>query len=167
MSKNVVIVAVCVVGALLLFPLLPALLGSNDDNVAATPPPVAPSNESLAPAPITPPPAPTPLPGVPSVVSMNPPNGATGVSPYTNQLIVTFSEPMGGGFSWTGGGPNFPEGTGKPYWMPDQKTCVLPVRLQPNWSYRLGLNSPSHKNFRSASGTPLQQVVWQFSTGAQ
>jgi RNA polymerase sigma-70 factor (ECF subfamily) len=103
--------------------------------------------------------------GVPAVVGMNPPNGTTGVSPYTNQLVVIFSEPMGGGFSWTGGGPNFPETTGKPYWLADQKTCVLPVRLQPNWSYRVGLNSPSHKNFRSASGTPLQQVVWQFSTG--
>ena len=167
MSKPVVVVAACIVGLLLLFPLLPSLIGSDKDSATATPQVPTSAPAAPAPAPASPPRVPQPQPGVPSVVSMNPPNGATGVSPRTAQLTVTFSEPMGGGFSWTGGGANFPEGAGKPYWLADQKTCVLPVRLQPNWSYRVGLNSPSHKNFRSASGTPLQQVVWQFSTGSQ
>ncbi len=171
MSKSVVVVGACVVGLLLLFPLLPSLLGTNQESSAiATPASTPPSQPVPVPKPVTPPPAPQPTapqPGVPSVVSMNPPNGAAGVSPYTTQLVVMFSEPMGGGFSWTGGGPEFPETTGKPFWAADRRTCVLPVRLQPNWSYRVGLNSPSHKNFRSASGTPLQQVVWRFSTGNQ
>lgn len=176
MSKTVIVVGTCVVGLLLLFPLLPSLVGTNQESTANATPAAAPAPQPVPTAqPVTPPPAPqlqapqmpAPRPGVPSVVSMNPPNGATGVSPYTTQLVVVFSETMRGGFSWTGGGPEFPETTGKPFWAVDRRTCVLPVRLKPNWSYRVGLNSPSHKNFRSASGTPLQQVVWRFSTGSQ
>jgi len=43
----------------------------------------------------------------------------------------------------------------KPFWTDDHKTCVLPVQLKPGWEYRLGLNSPSHKNMPSAGGVPL------------
>ncbi|MBN1270532.1 MAG: Ig-like domain-containing protein, partial [Kiritimatiellae bacterium] len=84
----------------------------------------------------------------PAVVKMEPANGARNVDPGTTELRVTFSVPMGGGFSWTGGGPDYPpsaEGKG-PYWTEDQLTCVRPVQLQPGRQYRLGLNSPSHKN---------------------
>ncbi len=73
---------------------------------------------------------------------------------------------MGGGFSWTGGGPNFPtirEGN-RPTWSDDRKTCFLPVRLKPNWSYRLGLNSVSHINFQSEGGVPLEPIVYNFKT---
>ena len=102
----------------------------------------------------------------PAVVSMVPANNATKVSPALTELSVTFNVPMGKGFSWTGGGENFPEGTGSPKWSADGKTCTMPVKLKPNWSYRLGLNSQSHKNFQSARGVPLDPVLWQFSTGA-
>lgn len=73
---------------------------------------------------------------------------------------------MGDGFSWTGGGPEFPTITeGKrPSWSEDHKTCILPVSLQPGSNYRLGLNSPSHKNFQSGGGVPLDPVVYTFST---
>jgi hypothetical protein len=47
--------------------------------------------------------------------------------------------------------PSSPEGK-RPYWTEDHKTCVLPVQLNPGSEYRLGLNSPSFRNFRSASG---------------
>ncbi len=104
----------------------------------------------------------------PQIVSMNPPNGATGVDPNLGELRVEFDLPMGGGFSWTGGGPQYPairEGQA-PYWTPDRKTCALPVRLEPDHSYRLGLNSPSHKNFQSEHGVPLEPVVYTFTTGS-
>jgi beta-lactamase regulating signal transducer with metallopeptidase domain len=101
----------------------------------------------------------------PTVVSMVPENGATNVPSTLTEMSVTFDQPMGGGFSWTGGGENFPEGTGAPQWSADKKTCARPVSLKPNWSYRVGLNSPSHINFMSAYGVPLEPVVWQFSTG--
>ena len=105
----------------------------------------------------------------PKIVSMTPANGAQDVSPSLKELRVTFNMPMGGGFSWTGSGPEYPtvpEGKGAS-WTEDHKTCVLPVELQPNQQYRLGLNSRSFKNFRSAQGVPLVPVVYTFKTGSQ
>jgi len=102
----------------------------------------------------------------PEIVAMEPANGAQDVDPGLKKLRIIFSVPMGGGFSWTGGGPRFPTiPAGKrPYWTADRKTCVLPVELKPGWDYRLGLNSPSHKNFQSDGGVPLAPVVYRFRT---
>ena len=73
---------------------------------------------------------------------------------------------MGGGFSWTGGGPEFPTlpERQKPHWSKDRMTATLPVSLKPNSAYRLGLNSKSFKNFASADGVPLEPVVYKFRT---
>lgn len=100
-------------------------------------------------------------------MAISPANGANDVDPATTELRVTFNVPMGGGFSWTGSGPNHPETTGRPYWTEDRKTCVLPVKLKPKWDYRLGLNSRSHKNFQSESGIPLEPVIYAFTTRGQ
>ena len=103
----------------------------------------------------------------PIIIEMSPTNGATAVDPRTTELRVTFGVPMAGGFSWTGGGLEYPsvlEGKG-PYWTNDQHTCVLPVHLVPNHQYRLGLNGPAHKNFQSAAGVPLDPVIYTFRTG--
>jgi hypothetical protein len=105
----------------------------------------------------------------PKIVSVTPPIGAPDVSPDLKELRVTFNVPMGGGCSWTGGGPEFPtipEGK-KAFWTEDHKTCVLPVELKPSSQYRLGLNSPSFKNFKSADGVPLTPVVYTFKTSAK
>lgn len=102
----------------------------------------------------------------PQIVAINPKNGATDVDPNLKELRVTFNVPMGGGCSWTGGGPQFPtipEGK-RAFWTDDHKTCVLPVELQPGSTYRLGLNSPSFKNFRSVAGMPLDPVAYTFKT---
>jgi len=101
----------------------------------------------------------------PTVVSMKPENGATNVPSTLTELSVTFNQPMESGFSWTGGGEQVPEGTGRPYWSENKRTCTRPVRLKPHWDYRQGLNSKSYRNFRNAAGVPLEPVVWRFSTG--
>jgi tetratricopeptide (TPR) repeat protein len=103
----------------------------------------------------------------PTVVSMNPTNGAKDVDPKLRKLRVTFNVPMDSGCSWCGGGPNFPtipEGQ-KPSWSSDRKTCTLPVQLKPNHEYHLGLNSLSYKNFCSVNGVPLEPVDYTFKTG--
>jgi hypothetical protein len=104
--------------------------------------------------------------GPPEIVSLNPPNGASGVSPAVTELSVTFNVPMSASFSWCGGGPNYPAiPAGKrPYWTDGGKTCVLPVRLKPGCQYELGLNSPSFKGFKSDGGVPLAPVVYSFKT---
>jgi hypothetical protein len=104
----------------------------------------------------------------PVIVGLFPKNGASDVDPNLKEIRVTFNVPMDDGFSWTGGGeqfPTIPEGK-KPFWIDGHKTCVLPVELKPGWEYRLGLNSPSHKNFQSSGGVPLDPVSYSFKTKA-
>lgn len=102
----------------------------------------------------------------PLVIDLNPPNGAKDVSAELTEVRVTFSLPMGAGFSWCGDGPTHPDSPeGKqPYWTADRKTCVLPVSLNPGRTYEIGLNCPSYKNFRSAGGLPLEPVTYTFTT---
>ena len=104
----------------------------------------------------------------PEIVEMNPTNGARDVDSSLTELRVTFNMPMAGGFSWTGGGEHFPAipKNQRPHWTADRKTCVLPVELKPDFEYRLGLNSPSFRNFRSAEGVPLNPVPYSFRTRA-
>ena len=103
----------------------------------------------------------------PVILEIIPTNGADGVDSRTTELRVTFSLPMAAGFSWTGSGPDYPAmpENERPHWTEDRRTCILPVRLEPNRQYRLGLNSPSHKNFQSADGVPLDPVIFTFRTG--
>jgi hypothetical protein len=102
----------------------------------------------------------------PKVVKMVPENGADDVGPGLKVLRVTFDRPMGDGFSWTGGGPEFPTipAGQTPKWSRNHRTCTLPVALEPGKSYRVGLNSPSFKNFTSREGIPLEPIVYRFKT---
>jgi beta-lactamase regulating signal transducer with metallopeptidase domain len=101
----------------------------------------------------------------PKVMSMTPANGAAGVASTLDRLTAVFDRPMGKGFSWVGGGDNYPETTGAPQWSEDGKTCSLPVKLKPDWTYSLSLNSDRHINFQSDKGVPLAPVRWEFTTG--
>lgn len=103
----------------------------------------------------------------PKIVELVPPNGATDVDPSLAELRVTFDRPMGPGVSWVGGGPQFPtiQDGKRPHWTDGGKTCVLPVELKPDWSYRLGLNSSSFKSFVSRDGgVALEPVRYTFGT---
>lgn len=103
----------------------------------------------------------------PTVLRMEPANGSQAVDPSLSEIRVTFSAPMGGGFSWCGGGENYPEipaGT-RPQWNDDHTVCTLPVKLKPDWTYRLSLNAPSAVNFQSAHGVPLEPYPVTFTTG--
>ncbi|HEY5912793.1 MAG TPA: M56 family metallopeptidase [Verrucomicrobiae bacterium] len=101
----------------------------------------------------------------PKVVSLFPPNGATGVDPNVKELRVTFDLPMSKGYSWTGGGDDYPPCKGKgPYWI-DDHTCALPVALTSDHRYRLGINSLAAVNFQSADGrVPCDPVDYTFKT---
>jgi hypothetical protein len=102
----------------------------------------------------------------PKVSVFDPPNNSKNVPRDTQKLSVTFNQPMGGGMSWTGGGENFPEITGEAEWSEDKRTCTVPVKLKANTSYRLGINSPSHKNFSNALGVPAEPAKYEFHTAA-
>ena len=103
--------------------------------------------------------------GVPRIVSTSPKVGAQDVDPATGEITITFDRDMGGGMSWTGGGEYYPpiiEGQ-RPAWR-DKRTCVMPVKLEAGKYYRVGINSKSYRNFRSAGGVPAPVSEIYFAT---
>lgn len=102
----------------------------------------------------------------PVVIKTFPTAGAVDVDPSLTQLSVTFSKPMAdGSWSWsTWGDGTFPETTGKPSYLSDGKTCVLPVKLEPGKFYATWLNSEKFRNFKDASGTPAVPYLLTFKT---
>jgi hypothetical protein len=102
---------------------------------------------------------------IPKIVETSPARGATDVDPGIAEITVTFDQDMGGGMSWTGGGPDYPplaEGK-RPHWR-DKRTCVFPAKLQAGHYYRIGINSTSYRNFRSAAGQPANTSAIFFTT---
>ncbi len=101
----------------------------------------------------------------PQVVSTTPESGATNVDPALATIQVTFDRPMKDqSWSLVGGGPNFPEITGKPHYDPTRKIWSVPVQLKPNWSYECRLNSDRFTGFQSEDGTVLTPVRLTFKT---
>ena len=104
----------------------------------------------------------------PKIVSLVPDDGTKDVDPQTKSLQVAFDMPMSEGISCTGGGESMPKTPDdkKPSWSKDGKTCTLPVLLESNREYRLGLNDLEHNKFQSVWGIPLEPVEYRFHTRA-
>lgn len=104
----------------------------------------------------------------PVVVKTVPVAGATEVDPARTEIRVTFSKAMqDGSWSWsTWGEENFPELIGKPRYLPDGRTCVATVKLQPGKFYATWLNSEKFKNFKDANGQPAVPYLLTFTTTA-
>lgn len=103
----------------------------------------------------------------PVVVRASPDNGDHTVSPAVTEIRIEFDRPMDpvAGHSFVGGGPSFPEMTGKPYWI-DSKTIVMPVKLRHSHEYFLSINSNRFKNFRSEEGYQAVSYPIHFKTAA-
>jgi len=102
----------------------------------------------------------------PVVVKTVPQSGMTGVDPKTAEIRVTYSKSMkNGSWSWsTWGEENFPKLNGKPRYEADKRTCVLPVKLEPNKFYAIWLNSEKFGNFKDAGGRPAVPYLLVFKT---
>ena len=102
----------------------------------------------------------------PVVVKTAPAAGSIEVDPGLTEIRVTFSKPMQDGtWSWsTWGQENFPEITGKIHYLPDNRTCVLPVKLQPGKFYATWLNSDKFKNFMDSEERPAVPYLLTFVT---
>ena len=86
----------------------------------------------------------------PVVVLTVPQAGNTNVdAAATKEIKVTYSKDMADGtWSWsTWGEENFPKTTGKPHYLADKRTCVLPIKLEPGHTYAIWLNSDNFGNF--------------------
>jgi RNA polymerase sigma-70 factor (ECF subfamily) len=100
------------------------------------------------------------------VVKTVPAAGDTNVDPNITEVRVTFSKNMrDGSWSWS----QFSEDTklpssGKPHYLPDGKTCVLPVKFEPGKTYGSWLNSEKFHNFKDADGKPAWPYLLVFQT---
>jgi hypothetical protein len=102
----------------------------------------------------------------PVVVKTVPEAGASDIDPATTEIRATFSQPMqDGSWSWsTASKETFPPTTGKPRYLEDRRTGVLPVKLEPDRTYAIWLNSQRFRNFRGANGQPAVPYLLVFKT---
>ena len=106
----------------------------------------------------------------PSVVKTVPPAGATEVDPNLKEISVTFSKEMTDG-NWsiptTTPKENFPEDVesgAKIHYLPDKRTCVMPVKLQPGRTYVIWFNHGQYLNFRDAQHNSAIPYLLVFET---
>jgi len=102
----------------------------------------------------------------PAVVKTVPRSGDTAVDPSISEIRVTFSkEMMDGNWSWTQiSDETYPETTGKPRYLDDKRTCVLPVKLQPGRTYVTWLNSAKFGNFKDTQRRSAVPYLLVFET---
>lgn len=105
----------------------------------------------------------------PFVIATTPRDGDEAVDADLAQITATFSEAMDvQGWSWvTEVGRRAPSINGLPFYM-DDETTVLPVRLEPETTYVIWVNSPDDeelRKFASADGVPARAHRIRFTTG--
>ncbi|WP_165226737.1 sigma-70 family RNA polymerase sigma factor [Aquisphaera insulae] len=102
----------------------------------------------------------------PVVVRTVPEAGSSVVDPSLKEIRVTFSKAMAdGSWSWsTVSKDSYPAATGKPHYLEDGKTCVLPVKLEPGRAYGIWVNSAKFRNFKDRDGRPAVPYLLVFKT---
>ena len=63
-----------------------------------------------------------------------------------------------------GGGPHFPELSGKPAYDSARKVLTVSIKLKPDWVYELWLNRGKFDSFQSEDGIRLSPVQVRFHT---
>jgi RNA polymerase sigma-70 factor (ECF subfamily) len=102
----------------------------------------------------------------PVVVKAVPEAGTADVDPKLTEIKVTFSKEMqDGSWSWsTLSKESFPKLDGKPKYLADKRTCVLPVSLEPGKTYAIWVNSEKFVNFKDSGGRSAVPYLLVFKT---
>ena len=105
----------------------------------------------------------------PVVVKTVPEAGTKDVVPGEAEIKVTFSKEMtNGSWSWSSAWKDStPEFVGKPSYDADKKTCTVKVKLEPNKSYGLWLNSQNFHGFKDSNGHVAVPYLLVFQTKGQ
>lgn len=105
----------------------------------------------------------------PVVVQTEPQAGKTDVDPSLSEIKVTFSKPMQDG-NWAFVQINkqhYPQTTGKPRYLEDGRTCVLPVKLEPGKCYVLWINKEPYNSFMDRDAHRAVPYLLVFETKAE
>lgn len=104
----------------------------------------------------------------PRVVTTFPKQSAADVDPAIDEIRVTFDKPMADGcWSWVkSSAESFPESTGEVHYLPDMKTCVMPVKLKPGTRYVVWFNSANYQKFKDRDGRPAVPFLLTFTTAS-
>jgi RNA polymerase sigma factor (sigma-70 family) len=102
----------------------------------------------------------------PAVVKTVPQSGVTNVDAKTTEIQVTFSKDMmDENWSWAQlSDETFPKIIGKPKYLKDKRTCVATVKLEPDKTYAIWLNSEKFGNFKDADGRSAVPYLLIFKT---
>lgn len=102
----------------------------------------------------------------PVVVKTVPEAGVGDVDPALAEITITFSKEMqDGSWSWsTLSKESFPTVNGKPKYLEDKRTCVLPVKLEAGITYAIWVNSEKFGNFKDSDGSSAVPYLLVFRT---
>ena len=105
----------------------------------------------------------------PSVIKTVPVCGNTEVPATTTEIKVTFSKDMMTENMWSWcmqTKESFPEITDQKgiKYLADGRTCVLPVKLQPNKTYAIWINTQKFKAFQDKQGNSATPYLLVFRT---
>ena len=102
----------------------------------------------------------------PVVVKTVPQAGASDVDPDLREIRVTFSKAMvDKSWSWsTLSRDSFPKVIGEIHYLPDRRTCVLPVKLEPGRTYATWINSDRFTNFKDTDHRTAVPYLLVFQT---
>ncbi len=102
----------------------------------------------------------------PSVVKTVPQAGDTAVDPALKEIRVTFSKNMLTNRMWAVcqvSQDTFPQMAGQIHYA-DNRTCVVPVKLEPGKTYVLWFNRDQFNSFRDAENNPSVPYLLVFQT---
>lgn len=103
----------------------------------------------------------------PSVVKTVPQAGDTKVDPTLREITVTFSKDMKTNRMWAVcqiSKETFPETAGQIHYLSDQRTCVVPVKLESGKTYVLWFNRGQFNSFRDTENNPAVPYQLVFAT---
>jgi RNA polymerase sigma-70 factor (ECF subfamily) len=103
----------------------------------------------------------------PSVVKTVPETGDTAVDPGLKEITVTFSKEMKTNRMWAVcqiSKETFPTTAGQIHYLSDQRTCVVPVKLESEKTYVLWFNRGQFNSFRDKENNPAVPYLLVFKT---
>jgi len=103
----------------------------------------------------------------PSVVSTSPAAGQMNVDPSTSEIRVTFSKNMMTNRMWAVcqvSKETYPQRSGDIHYLEDNRTCVVPVKLEPGKTYILWFNQGKFNSFRDTENHPAVPYLLVFQT---